>query len=74
MKSQLTGGRKTLQNIYIIKFWHSKHTKTLKMQKYDIQQNTIHLKKKNEIMSFATWMDLQNIILNEVRNRKINTI
>ena len=31
--------------------------------------------KKNEIMPFATtWMDLQNIILTEVRKRKINII
>ena len=31
--------------------------------------------KKNEIMSFAaTWMDLEIIILSEVRKRKTNTI
>ena len=31
--------------------------------------------KKNEIMSFtATWMDLEIIILSEVRKRKKNTI
>ena len=30
--------------------------------------------KKNEIMPFAaTWMDLEIIILSEIRNRKINT-
>jgi hypothetical protein len=31
--------------------------------------------KKNEIMPFAaTWMQLEMIILNEVRNKKTNTI
>ena len=31
--------------------------------------------KKNEIMSFtATWMDLEIVILSEVRKRKTNTI
>jgi len=30
--------------------------------------------KENEIMPFAaTWMDIEIIILNEVRNRKTNT-
>ena len=31
--------------------------------------------KKNKIMPFAaTWMELENLILNEVRKRKTNTI
>ena len=31
--------------------------------------------KKNEIMPFsATWMDLETIILNEIRQRKTSTI
>ena len=31
--------------------------------------------KKNEIMSFAaTWMDLETVILSDVRQKKTNTI
>ena len=31
--------------------------------------------KKNGILSFATmWMDLENIMLNEIRQRKTNTV
>ena len=31
--------------------------------------------KKNEIMSFAaTWTDLENIMLTEIRQRKTNTV
>ena len=48
--------------IYII------HTHTYTMEYYSVI-------KKNEIMPFAaTWMDLEIIILSEVRKRKTNTI
>ena len=31
--------------------------------------------KKNKVLPFAaTWMDLKNIILSEIRQRKINTV
>ena len=38
-------------------------------------RNTIQPQKKNKIMPFAAaWMDLEMIILSEVRKRKTNTI
>ena len=35
----------------------------------------MYIKKRNEILLFAvTWMDLENIILSEERQRKTNSI
>ena len=40
-----------------------------------IQERYVYTFKKNEMMPFAvTWMDLEIIILSEVRKRKTNTI
>ena len=30
--------------------------------------------KKNEILPFATWMDLEGIMLSEISQRKMNTV
>ena len=39
-----------------------------------VQWNTTHPLKKNEIVPFvATWMDLENIMLSEIRQKKTNT-
>ena len=47
----------------------------LKKMQYIYTNGILLSHKKNEIMPFAaTWMDLEIIILNEVRKRKTNTI
>ena len=64
--------------ITIVKTWKQPKCPLTGMNKEYVVHNTIDYHsavKKNEIMPFsATWMDLESIILSEVRKRMTNTI